>query len=476
MKKISLHNQIFIAMIIGLLAGFALNLGASPKSALFTHSVWWMDLIGRDLFIGALKMIIAPLILASIITGITTLPRAEALGQIGGKIALYYAGTTCVAVFIGVTLISLIQPGHTAASREVRAGREAELAQYRAEFARNSGRDPVSEEHRGEYLAFLAEKDGAAAATGSFGASYQNMRAAEDIGPLDLIRMQLLSPMLTNPFESLARANTLGIIFFSVLIGLACLVLGETAAPVVRLFSAMNDIIMKITLWIMEFSPLAIGCLMGSTMATLGFDALQSLAWYSLTIVLALALHSVFIVGIVSYLARIRPAFFLRGIRDAWMVAFSTASSAATLPVTIQCVTKELEVSEEVADFTLPVGATLNMDGSALHEAVAIMFLLQVYGGVDDVPVVLTWANTFVIAITAVIASAGVAAIPSAGLVALAIIAHAVGLPLHYIFLVLAVDRILDMCRTATNVMGDMAGATVVNYWEKKRRAAAAAP
>jgi len=154
------------------------------------------------------------------------------------------------------------------------------------------------------------------------------------------------------------------------------------------------------------------------------------------------------------------------------MVAFSTASSAATLPVTLHCVTEKLDVSEEVADFTLPVGATVNMDGSALHEAVAIMFLIQLYGGVDDVPVVLTWANTFIIAVTAVIASAGVAAIPSAGLVALAIIAHAVGLPLHYIFLVLAVDRILDMCRTATNVMGDMAGAVVVNYWEKKRQAA----
>jgi len=153
------------------------------------------------------------------------------------------------------------------------------------------------------------------------------------------------------------------------------------------------------------------------------------------------------------------------------MVAFSTASSAATLPVTLNCVTEKLDVSEEVADFSLPVGATVNMDGSALHEAVAIMFLIQLYGGMDDVSVTLTMANTVIIAVTAVIASAGVAAIPSAGLVALAIIANTVGLPLHYIFLVLAVDRILDMCRTATNVMGDAAGAVVVNYWEKKRQA-----
>ena len=472
MKKISLHNQIFIAMLLGLAIGFALNLGPGPESPIFIHAVWWMDLIGRDIFIGALKMIIAPLILASIITGITSLPRAEALGQIGGKIALFYVSTTTIAVLIGITLISVIQPGARDASKEVRAAREAELADRRASFEQETGRDPLSEDHRAEYIVYLAERDGAAAASSTFSTNYSRMQAAGEAGPLTLIKNQLLAPMLTNPFEALASANTLGIIFFAVLTGLACLVLGEVAAPVVRLFTAMNDIIMTITLWIMRLSPAAIGCLMGSTMATLGFDALKSLGWYSMTIVLALAIHSVVIVTLVSYLAKIRPGFFLRGIRDAWMVAFSTASSAATLPVTLHCVTEKLDVSEEVADFTLPVGATVNMDGSALHEAVAIMFLIQLYGGVDDVPVVLTWANTFIIAVTAVIASAGVAAIPSAGLVALAIIAHAVGLPLHYIFLVLAVDRILDMCRTATNVMGDMAGAVVVNYWEKKRQAA----
>lgn len=472
MKTISLHNQIFIAMFLGLVVGFGLNLGVDPESTVFVHGVWWMDLIGRDLFIGALKMIIAPLILASIITGITTLPRAEALGQIGGKIALYYVCTSCIAVLIGITLISVIQPGNKDASQEVRANREAELAEHRAAFEDQTGRDPASAENRREFLDYLGEKDGASVAQSTFSTNYEHMQAAEDMGPLELIKNQLLAPMLTNPFEALAGANTLGIIFFAILTGLACLVLGDVAAPVVRLFSAMNDIIMKITMWIMLFSPIAIGCLMGSTMATLGLDALQSLGWYSITIVLALLIHSTVIVTLVSYLARITPGFFLRGVRDAWVVAFSTASSAATLPVTLHCVTEKLEVSDEVAEFSLPVGATLNMDGSALHEAVAIMFLLQVYGGLDDVPVVLNWANTFIIAITAVIASAGVAAIPSAGLVAMAIIATAVGLPLHYIFLVLAVDRILDMCRTATNVMGDMAGATVVNYWEKKRLAA----
>ena len=470
MKKISLHNQIFIAMLGGLVVGLGMNVFVAPDNIIAEHAIWWMDLIGRDIFIGGLKMIIAPLVLASIVTGITTLPRAEALGQIGGKMALYYVGTTSVAVIIGVSLILLIQPGKRDASQEVRAQREAVLQERRASFEDSTGLDPMAAEYRGQYLQYLAQEDGAAASSSS-ATHFERMRETEGVGLGTLIKKQLLTPMLTNPFSSLANANTLGIIFFSVLIGLACLVLGETAAPVVHLFSAMNEIIMKITLWIMMLSPVAIACLMGSTMATLGFDALASLGWYSMTIVLALIIHSVFIVSIVSFLARIKPMFFLRGIRDAWMVAFSTASSAATLPVTLHCVTEKLEVSDEVADFSLPVGATVNMDGSALHEAVAIMFLIQVYGGLDDVSVVLTFANTVIIAVTAVIASAGVAAIPSAGLVAMAIIANAVGLPLHYIFMVLAVDRILDMCRTATNVMGDAAGAVVVNYWEKQRQA-----
>tara|TARA_R110001592_G_scaffold174855_1_gene413800 strand:- start:163 stop:1587 length:1425 start_codon:yes stop_codon:yes gene_type:complete len=470
MKKISLHNQIFLAMIIGLVFGMGLNLFSDPENIFRIHAIWWMDLVGRDIFIGGLKMIIAPLILASIITGITTLPKAEALGQIGGKMALYYVGTTSVAVAIGITLILIIQPGTRDASKEVRAKREAELQEYRTAFQAEKGLDPVVEANRPAYLAYLAEADGASVASSTFNTNFDHMKTTEGVGPGTLIKNQLISPMLTNPFQSLASANTLGIIFFAVLVGLACLVLGEITAPVVNLFVAMNEIIMKITLWIMMLSPIAIACLMGSTMATLGFDALASLAWYSATILLALTIHSVFIVSLVSYLAKVTPGFFIRGIRDAWMVAFSTASSAATLPVTLHCVTTKLDVSDEVADFSLPVGATVNMDGSALHEAVAIMFLIQLYGGVDDVPVVLTIANTLIIAVTAVIASAGVAAIPSAGLVAMAIIANTVGLPLHYIFLVLAMDRILDMCRTATNVMGDAAGAVVVNYWERQRR------
>ena len=468
MKKISLHNQIFIAMAIGLVGGLILNLKFSPGSAIVIHAVWWMDLIGKDIFIGGLKMIIAPLVLASVITGITTLPRAEALGQIGGKMALYYVGTTSVAVVIGISLILIIQPGKRDASQKVRAQRETVLEKHRATFQADTGLDPLTEANKDDYLAYLAEQDGTP--QGGNGKLSHIRKTTEGISPGDLIKTQLISPMLTNPFNSLANANTLGIIFFAVLTGLACLILGDAAAPAVKLFSAMNDIIMKITLWIMELSPVAIACLMGSTMATLGFDALASLGWYSMTIILALLIHSTFIVSLVSYLAKVRPGFFLRGIRDAWMVAFSTASSAATLPVTLHCVTKKLDVSEEVADFSLPVGATVNMDGSALHEAVTIMFLIQLYGGMDDVSLTLTLTNTIVIAVTAVIASAGVAAIPSAGLVALAIIANTVGLPLHYIFLVLAVDRILDMCRTATNVMGDAAGAVVVNYWEQKRQ------
>lgn len=212
MKKISLHNQIFIAMIGGLIVGLGMNMFVAPDNVIAEHAIWWMDLIGRDIFIGGLKMIIAPLVLASIVTGITTLPRAEALGQIGGKMALYYVGTTSVAVIIGVSLILLIQPGKRDASQEVRAQREAELEQRREAFESATGLDPTATENRSQYLAYLAQEDGATA-TSSSATHFQRMQETEGVGLGTLIKKQLLTPMLTNPFSSLANANTLGIIF-----------------------------------------------------------------------------------------------------------------------------------------------------------------------------------------------------------------------------------------------------------------------
>lgn len=234
-------------------------------------------------------------------------------------------------------------------------------------------------------------------------------------------------------------------------------------------FQAMNRVMMKITLWVMRIAPVAIGCIFASLVATLGVDALKSLGWYCATVIAGIAVHVVLLLVIVSALGRMSPLRFVRGIQNAWLVAFTTTSSAATLPITMKNVTEDLEVSPKVANFALPVGATVNMDGTALYEGVAIIFLIQMFGGLDDVPITMTATKTLVIFITAVLASVGAAAVPSAGLITMAIVANAVGLPLHYIFFIFPVDRLLDMFRTSTNVLGDAAGAVVVNRLERAR-------
>jgi proton glutamate symport protein len=464
-----LHTQILLSMGIGLILGLLVyNLG-DPEDGWVINSVWFFDLIGKDVFIAALKMIIAPLIFASIVTGIVSLPNASELGSVGGKIFIYYFSTTAVAVFIGLVAVLVIQPGKKEASQSVRENREAVLMQYRADFQAETGEAALDPDPTPAYLAYIAQKEGESMG-GSFASKWSRMKSTETRGPLDMMREEILRPILTNPFTSLSQnpPNALGVIFFAILLGICCVIIGEPAAPVASFFTALNEVMMKITMWIMKLAPIGILCIIASLVATLGTDALVSLAWYCIAVLGGLALHVCFIFFLVATVGKMRPMTFLRGIRDAWMIAFSTASSAATLPVTLVCTTEKLGVDEKVSRFTLPVGATVNMDGTALYEGVAIIFLIQLFGGLDDVPIQLTLGKTMVIFVTAVLASIGAAAIPSAGLITMAIVANAVGLPMHYIAIIYAVDRLLDMFRTSTNVLGDAAGAVIVNRLEAK--------
>jgi len=254
-------------------------------------------------------------------------------------------------------------------------------------------------------------------------------------------------------------------------VGIALVLIGEPAKPVGVFFESFNRVMLVITLWIMELAPVGVGCIIASLVATLGTDALVSLGWYGGTVIGGIAVHCVVLITLVSVFGRMNPVDFLKGIRDAWLVAFTTSSSAATLPVSIVCTTQKLGVSSKVARFTLPVGATVNMDGTALYEGVAVIFLIQIFGGLPDVPIDMSFASLMLIFITAVLASIGAAAVPSAGLVTMALVASAVGLPLYYIVIIYAVDRLLDMFRTSTNVMGDIAGAVIVNRLEEGRLA-----
>ena len=243
----------------------------------------------------------------------------------------------------------------------------------------------------------------------------------------------ILLKILVNPFKSLAETNSLGIIAFAIITGLACLTLGGKAQPVTNFFIGLSEVMNVITMWLMKLSPLAIGCLITSMVATQGMPALKSLAWYCLTVIAGIGIHIVCLLALVYFIGKMSPLKFLQGIRNAWLIAFSTTSSAATLPVTMKSVEDNLGVSPKVSNFALPVGATCNMDGTALYEGIAIIFMIQIFGGLGDVPIELTAAKTFIIFITAVMASIGAAAVPSAGLITMAIVAKAVGLPLYYI-------------------------------------------
>lgn len=471
MKRIDLHYLILMGMGVGLIAGFALHFGGDPDSAVFQHTIWWLDILGKDIFVGGLKMIIAPLIFASIITGVTSLPSMTEIGAVGLKTFVYYFCTTGIAVAIGIVAVLLVQPGHRDASQKVRADRVAVLEGYRADFRASTGSDPGDPENRVDYLTFVSQRDGEQLSATEFRAKFGAMQEAESRGPGELFRQGLLLPVLTNPFTALSESppNTLGIIFFALLTGIACLAVGPAADPVKNFFRSFNDIMMTITLWLMRLAPISIGCIIASMIATLGFDALRSLGWYCLTVIGAIGVHILALLALVAFVGRMSPFAFLKGIRDAWLIAFTTTSSAATLPVTIHRTKENLKVSPKVADFTLPVGATMNMDGTALYEGVAVIFLIQMYGGLDDVFVSLSGINLFIIFVTAVFASIGAAAVPSAGLITMAIVASAVGLPLHYIYIIYAVDHLLDMFRTSTNVMGDAAGAVIVNRLEAGR-------
>lgn len=467
----NLHRRIFIGMFAGLILGLVLNYFADPEGALYVNVIWWLDILGKTVFVGGLKMIIAPLIFASIVAGISTLPNMRELGNIGGKTVLYYVCTTTIAVAIGVAAVLIVRPGEKAASQSIRAEREAEIQTYATAFATETGQDTATPEGEAAFRRYIGEQEDVAAGTGGFSDRYSRMASASEQSPGDMLKTEILMKILENPFNALAQSppNALGIIFFAMLTGLACLGLGDQAKPVTTFFESFNDVMMKITMWFMEVAPVAIGCLIASVVAELGTEALQSLAWYCITVIGGIAVHCCVLLTLVATIGGMSPLRFIRGIQDAWLIAFSSTSSAATLPVTIHCLTKKMDVDEKVAEFALPVGATVNMDGTALYEGVAVIFLIQMYGGLADVPIELTAAKTGVIFITAVMASVGAAAVPSAGLITMAIVATAVGLPLYYIFIIFAVDRMLDMFRTSTNVLGDAAGAVIVNRLERKR-------
>ena len=408
-KKIALHWQILIALCLAVLTGLLLDQNFSIFGLPFLSVLTFLG----TLFLNALKMLIVPLVMASIITGMMGL-GAETLGRLGTKTISYYAVTSLVAILIGLFFVNLLQPGLV----------DGEPARHI--IGLSSDTDEVVNKVGGKGAADIAE-----------------------------VLLRMVPP---NIVTAAANGQMLGLIFFSLIFGFFVSKLEGSSAQVHKGFwQGLLDIMMMMTDLIMKFAPIGVYALVAKVILISGIDAFEPLALFFITVILALAAHLLlFLPLILRYLARVSPAKHFKAMLPALLTAFSTSSSSATLPVTMDCVENRSGVSNQVAGFTLPLGATINMDGTALYECVAAMFIAQAYGLTLDI------TTQFTIVLVALLTSIGVAGIPSASLVAITIILAAIGLPLEGIGLILVVDRVLDMSRTAVNVFSDSCAAVTI--------------
>jgi Na+/H+-dicarboxylate symporter len=417
MKKLELHWQILIAIGLAVVAGGTVNYLSTPEAPPVTlfgiQVVSVFDYIGT-LFLNALKMIIVPLIFSSITVGVAGIGSGGNLGKLGGKTLLFYVGTTVAAILVGLFLINLVGPGY------------------------------VNGEPAGSLLALDASSD-------------QIVMNAESRGPGDVANV-FLDMIPPNVVEAAANGQMLGIIFFAMLFGYFMTKLGhELSEPLYKFWDAVFHVMMRMTEWIMRFAPIGVFGLVAEVIAEAGFGGVRPLAVFALTVVAALAIHAAVVLPLLlRFVGGIRPYSMFPAMAPAMLTAFSTASSSATLPITMDCVENNAGVSNKVSSFVLPLGATVNMNGTALYECAAAMFLAQAYG-LD-----LTIAVQFSIVVIALLTSVGVAGVPSASLVAIAIILGAVGLPLEAVGVLLVFDRILDMARTSINIFGDACCALIV--------------
>ena len=412
-----LYTKIFIGLVLGVVAGVAVNAAGAGDAAWWTGGVLpLLEFVGR-LFIRLITMIVIPLVVASLLLGVASLGDIRSLGRIGGKTLGYYLFTTAVAITIGLTLALLVKPG----SRIAPATRDALAAEFSGEAA-------------GKLTA-----------------------AAEKPGTWEI----LLNLVPDNPIGAAASGNLLPLIIFVLIFGAAVsLLLPERRDAILTFFQGVNDAAMIIIDWIMKLAPYAVFALITVVISRFGADVLRSLAIYAGVVVAGLLIHAFGTYGtLVALLARLSPLEFFRRIREVPLIAFSTSSSNATLPVTMETAEEELGVSKPVSSFVLPLGATINMDGTALYQGVATVFIAQVYG--HD----LTMGELATIVLTATLASIGAAGVPSAGIITLILVLQSVGLAGEAaagIALILGVDRILDMLRTAVNVVGDLSAAAFV--------------
>ena len=405
MKKIPLHWSILLGMILGVGVGVVFTtFEAGPK---FISD--WVKPFGT-IFINALKLIAMPLILGSLIKGVSDLKDISKLSLMGGRTIGIYLMTTIVAVMIGLVMVNTLKPGNS-----ISESTRQELVQA--------------------YQSDAAEKQVVA-------------QKQKDAGPLQA----LVDLVPDNIFKATTEnGNMLQVIFFSLFFGIGLILIpNERSKPVKDFFDAFNEVILKLIDLIMLVAPYGVFALLAALVVeSPSLDLFRALSMYALTLVIGLALMGLFYLFLVRFFVKFKPKKFIQGIAPAQLLAFSTSSSAATLPVTMERVEEHLGVDEEVASFVLPIGATINMDGTSLYQAVAAVFIAQAFG-MD-----LSVGTQLEIILTATLASIGSAAVPGAGMVMLVIVLGQAGIPEAGLALIFAIDRPLDMCRTVVNITGD---------------------
>ena len=406
-KKIGLSTQIFIALLIGALIGVVIHYwipSSYIKDTVIVEGVLYV--VGQG-FIRLMQMLVVPLVFCSLICGSMAIGDTKTLGKVGVKTIGFYLVTTALAVCVALGSALLINPG------------------------------------RG--LDMDAVQKGTVSST------------TEATSLVDT----LLNIIPKNPVQSMANGDMLPIIVFALFVGIMLAKLGTRGSVVANFFSQFNDVMMEMTMAIMKIAPIGVFCLIARTFATVGFSAFAPMLKYMGNVTLALAIQCLVVYQILLFVfTRLNPFKFIKKFLPVMGFAFSTATSNATIPMSIDTLSKKMGVSKQISSFTIPLGATINMDGTSIMQGVAVVFIAQAYG------IPLTMGNLATVVVTATLASIGTAGVPSVGLVTLAMVLNSVGLPTEGIALIMGIDRILDMIRTAVNITGDAVCTTIVCHQE----------
>ena len=422
MKKFPLHFQIILTSILGVIVGVACNQWGGEASGFFLLLVELNQFIG-DVFLRALRFVAVPIVFFSLVAGVGSLQDTRKLGRIASRSIGIYLLTTAVAISIGVILANVLKPGSYVP------------VELQAEFI-----------NTGKLIAM------------------EKMNQAQSPNAW----ATLLNIIPKNPFSALASGNMLQIVFFSLMVGMGLSgIAEEKAKPVLGFFEAMTEVIITIVHWIMKIAPIAVFSLLAKVTADLGFEVLQALLAYSLVVLGGLGILLFIVYPFLAWrFAGLSIKKLFSAISPAQLLAFSSSSSSATMPVTLDCVENRLKIDKDVSRFVIPLGATINMDGTALYQGVAAIFIAQVYGIELDVSQQLT------IIFTATLASIGTAGVPGVGLIMLVVVLQSIGLSTEQmsggLAIIFGVDRLLDMSRTVINVTGDCTVAAIVSSWEKK--------